>query len=292
MAERGAVSTGPLDDLGRSCDLRARQRDGAPCRVLPLAAEQDLARETSASLLDIERAALASGILPERYLRNTTAFSLTDQLALLGASVLVCGLGGLGGYVVELLARVGVGTITGADGDRFEPSNLNRQLLATSATLESSKAEAAAERVALVNEAVIFRSISHFLDKDGFAAAIREAKADLVVDALGGLAHRLALQQAASEADLPLTTAALAGFSGYAGVVFPGRPGPANLLGAGDAGAGVEETLGSPGPTAALAASLLAQLSLQTLTKKVDAQNAPTLVFDLADLTFEQIRLA
>lgn len=67
------------------------------------------------------------------------------------ARVLVCGLGGVGGYIVEALARAGVGTIGLLDCDAVEESNLNRQIIATRETLGKRKTEAAKERVLSVN---------------------------------------------------------------------------------------------------------------------------------------------
>ena len=67
------------------------------------------------------------------------------------ARVLVCGLGGVGGYIVEALARAGVGTIGLLDCDAVEESNLNRQIIATRETLGKRKTEAAKERVLSIN---------------------------------------------------------------------------------------------------------------------------------------------
>ena len=95
----------------------------------------------------IEAAALSLGVCPERYLRNFEAYSLEEQLRLLSGRVALVGLGGLGGYVLELLARAGVGAVRVADGDEFCPSNLNRQLFATRRGLGGDKAAAAAARL-------------------------------------------------------------------------------------------------------------------------------------------------
>ena len=66
----------------------------------------------------------------ERYERNRI-FSLSQQEELASKKVAVIGCGGLGGYVIEMLARTGVGHIVCCDGDFFTESNLNRQLLST-----------------------------------------------------------------------------------------------------------------------------------------------------------------
>lgn len=63
------------------------------------------------------------------------------------ARVLVCGVGGVGGYVVEALARAGVGTIAVLDCDVFSKSNLNRQILATVDTIGKRKTDVAIERI-------------------------------------------------------------------------------------------------------------------------------------------------
>ncbi len=69
--------------------------------------------------------ALEHDIVPERYIRNMNALSIKDQITLLQSRVCIVGLGGLGGTVVETLARIGVGAMTVVDGDVFDESNLN-----------------------------------------------------------------------------------------------------------------------------------------------------------------------
>src|SRR4051812_4598867 len=74
----------------------------------------------------IERTALESGLLPARYARNRQTISLADQLKLFRSRAAVIGCGGLGGYVIEELARIGVGELVLVDPDVFEEHNLNR----------------------------------------------------------------------------------------------------------------------------------------------------------------------
>ena len=86
-----------------------------------------------------------------RYARNIPALSEAEILLLRQKSVAVIGCGGLGGYLIEYLARIGVGSIRCIDGDVFEESNLNRQLLSSPALLGTSKAAAAAARIREIN---------------------------------------------------------------------------------------------------------------------------------------------
>ncbi|MBU1611357.1 MAG: ThiF family adenylyltransferase [Proteobacteria bacterium] len=242
----------------------------------------------------MEIAALRQEIIPERYLRNFDSYSYEQQIRLLEASVFMVGLGGLGGHLLELLARAGVGAITAVDGDVFEPHNLNRQLLSSMDFVGRPKAEAAALRVAAINPSVRFLAHHSYLEvaTDGAVAdpKLREAleSATVVVDALGGLKDRLGLQNAAARADLPLVTAAIAGGSGFVATVLPGHPGPADFLGAGDAD---EDQLGTPAPAVALTASLQANEVLRILRGKGPSLAGKMLLFDLTANTFETVTL-
>lgn len=82
------------------------------------------------------------------------------------AKVIVFGLGGVGGYVAEFLARAGVGCIGLVDNDTISRSNFNRQLLATKGSEGVSKTRAAAERIASVNPDAVVREYNMFFTKD------------------------------------------------------------------------------------------------------------------------------
>lgn len=254
---------------------------------------RELAIAAGVDLLATQQAACRAGIWPARYARNARQLSLRDQLALLQSRVLLVGLGGLGGWLLEQLVRMGVGAITGVDGDCFEESNLNRQSLGNTAQLGQSKAEAAAARVAGINPAVHFTPVPRFADKILLIRLLRGM--DLALDALGGLACRLPLQEAAAATGVPLVSAGIAGLTGWVAVVPPGQAGPIQWLGAGETcgtdetGASPEEELGNLAPTAATAASLQAAEALKLLTGRGAAPGM--CVFDLADGTFQRVRL-
>lgn len=197
--------------------------DGTPFRGLGVAQVTDLAREHSAGPGEVEAAALAAGVVPLRYSRNMRSLSCADQGALLDARAAVVGLGGLGGTVVEILARLGVGRLTVIDGDRFEDSNLNRQLLSSVADLGRSKAEAAQQRVQRVNPSVEVTAHACFLTAEnapGLLAGCRVA-----VDCLDNLPARFVLEDACRAAGVPLVSAAVAGASGHVTTVYPGDRG-------------------------------------------------------------------
>jgi len=254
-----------VDDLSLAIVQAATPYGGH--RVLALAAEIALAQQFGVSRREVEEAALLAGVVPLRYLRNIGTIGLEGQLALLRAAVAVVGLGGLGGYVVEGLARVGVGRLIVVDGDRFEEHNLNRQLLSLEAVLGRPKAEVAKERVLLVNGAVSVEAHFCRLDEENGPAILGDAA--VVVDALDNLPDRLRLQTLAARLGKPLVHGAIAGFLGQVTTIFPGAPGLAALYGENPAlERGMEELLGTPPATPMLVAALEVQETVKLITGK------------------------
>lgn len=82
--------------------------------------------------------------MDSRYARNVPALSEAECELLRRKRVLVVGCGGLGGHLIDMLARIGIGSLRVVDGDAFEPSNLNRQLLSEVSLLGVGKAQTAA----------------------------------------------------------------------------------------------------------------------------------------------------
>ena len=158
--------------------------------------------------------------MEERYIRHLGALTEQECAALRTKTVFVAGCGGLGGYLIEMLLRLGVGTIRAADGDVFEASNLNRQLLSSPRFLGRSKAEAAAARAAEVNPEVRFTAIPQFVTEENAAGLIRGC--DAVLDALDNIRARRILAQACSQEGIPMIHGAICGWSAQAAVVMPG----------------------------------------------------------------------
>ena len=156
----------------------------------------------------------------ERYSCNRNSLTEQDQEKLAGSRVLIVGCGGLGGYVTELLARVGAGRLTVADGDVFTETNLNRQLFCTMETMGKYKAVAASERVSAVNPLVTCEAICEFLTEENADRLL--AGHDIAVDALDNADSRALLLEAAARAGIPLVHGAIAGFQGRVSVIYPG----------------------------------------------------------------------
>src|SRR5512133_248942 len=144
----------PSWEAGSMGDMISFLKECVEGDLIPWVAQVAAAERFGVSLAQVESSILALGLLPARYQRNRQAISAEQQRILFHSRVAVIGCGGLGGYVIEELARLGVGTIIAIDPDVFEEHNLNRQLLSSPATLGRAKVEAAAARIAEINPAV------------------------------------------------------------------------------------------------------------------------------------------
>ena len=233
---------------------------------------------------------LMSGKMPERYLRNLGTIGIAGQLRLLRSKVAVVGAGGLGGHVIELLSRQGIGHLLVMDGDSFACHNLNRQILATELTLGMNKATVAAIRVAAINPDVEVSAVPRMLDAANAAAVL--AGMDVIVDALDSISSRQVLLQVAQELRIPLVHAAIAGFTGQVATVLPGEKGiPALFARSTDSDRGIETLLGNPAATPALAAALQVQEVVKLITGVGQPLSGQLLYFDLEYNLFETIQL-
>jgi molybdopterin/thiamine biosynthesis adenylyltransferase len=262
--------------------------DGRPGRFLDVPAVAALAGRFGLAPRLVEIAALDAGVCPLRYARNLHAFSLAEQARLLGAKAALIGLGGLGGGLVECLVRAGVGVIEAADGDVFEETNLNRQLLSRVDALGRPKAELAAERAAAVNASVEFRARAAYLDRAGMDALLAGAR--VAVDALGGLRDRPALMAAAAARGIPLVTGAVAGYTGLVATVLPGGPSPAVFFGGGS-GTAAEDVLGCPSSAVMAVAALQAAEAVRLLAGRPPALAGKVLILDLETMGFDTVTL-
>ncbi|RJP26700.1 MAG: HesA/MoeB/ThiF family protein [Actinobacteria bacterium] len=205
------------------------------------------------SPLDVEAAALECGVIPTRYARNIGTIGIEGQLRLLRSCIGVCGLGGLGGFIVASLARFGFGRLILVDGDTFAEDNLNRQDLCFESDLGRPKVRVAEERVAAMNSALDVRTCHLFVDADDIPEIF--SGADVVIDALDTVSSRLALEEGCARLGIPMVHGAIAGDSGQVMTIFPGDPGLRAIYASGE-DKGVETILGNPPTTPALIASL------------------------------------
>lgn len=157
-----------------------------------------------------------------RYSRQLDAqlFSLEDQVKLQGASVVVCGCGGLGSPAATYLAAVGVGTLHLFDQDRVTESNLNRQTLYATSDIGQRKALVARERLVQLNSEISI--VAHPIDITQGEQFIHTLEtADVVVDCLDNPTTRGFVSRAAVDAGLPLVHGGIHAWQGQIAVFLP-----------------------------------------------------------------------
>jgi len=177
---------------------------------LPLHVSVEAMQHYGCTLRDIEKLALSEGILPLRYKRNQHTLSTSEQTTLFQSHVLILGCGGLGGFIAELLCRIGVGNLTLMDGDVFEEHNLNRQNFSNVKTLGQPKAFVLKEALEAINPSLHVNALHRFFEFQEHTPLLHAC--DVIVDALDTPALKRALALWAHEHTRPFVHGAIGGY--------------------------------------------------------------------------------
>lgn len=222
-------------------------------------------------------------IIPERYKLNEGTFGCGGQKRLLRSKVLVAGLGGLGGYVVEQLVRCGTGIVIGVDADHFEQTNLNRQLHADLNTIGLRKTEVVKNRVAEINDAVEFNPFACRVEDLEDAAYEGVA---VIFDCLDMIPSKLHLQDMGKRFAIPLVHGAIGGWYGQVATVWPGSQILSRIYG--ERQEGIERDLGNPPFTPAFVATLMVAEGIKLLMGKENREDR-ILFIDLLNGQWEYV---
>jgi molybdopterin/thiamine biosynthesis adenylyltransferase len=254
--------------------------DGSAYQSLSFSRQRELAELHGGDHKAVQLAALEQGIVPEVYARNQKRFSSADQIRLLNSHVAVIGLGGLG-----------VGTLTLVDGDTFDDSNLNRQLLSSTDALGKPKAAVAEARVRAVNPAVETRAVPSFLTPENGESLLDGAA--IAVDCLDSITDRFILETACRQSATVMVSAAIGGTSGQLTVTYPKDQGLSRVYGPPEKAVhrGMEKTMGTlPFAAITLAAMECAEVVAMAVGNPSGLRNK-LLITDLIDHTLEIVEL-
>ncbi len=268
-----------------------KRPDGSTYRSLSFAEQCRLADIQDSDHKVVQLVALQQGIVPEVYARNQRRLTSEDQIKLLVSHVAVIGLGGLGGTVTEILARIGIGRLTLVDGDRFDDSNLNRQLLSSTEVLGTPKAVVAEARVQAVNPAVEARAVTSFLTAENAENLLGDST--IAVDCLDSITDRFTLEAACRKMGIVMVSAAIGGTSGQLTVTFPEDRGLSRVYGPPEKAVhrGVEKTMGTlPFAAITMAAMECAEVVAMVVGNPSGLRNR-LLFTDLIDHTLEIVDL-
>lgn len=266
-------------------------QDGTPYKGIATAVVARLSGEFDTEGWKIERTALENDILPERYNRNRHIISREDQIRMLGSTVSIVGLGGLGGTLAGILARCGVGRLRFIDGDCFEESNLNRQLFSSVPDIGKSKAEVAGRQISRINPSIDVSVHNVVLDKNNAPELIHGS--DVVVDCLDTVNARFVVEEAAKSGRIPFVSAAIGGETGHVTTIFPEDPGLTLVYGPREKidERKMQRALGTPPHAVSVISSLESAEVLKVLLGKPGILRKKLLIVDLAYYSFEIVQL-
>jgi tRNA A37 threonylcarbamoyladenosine dehydratase len=141
--------------------------------------------------------------MEDRYTRTEMLLGREGVDRLKGSAVIVFGVGGVGGYTVEALARAGVGHIAVVDSDAVSESNINRQIIATRATVGRKKVDVIEERIHEISPDISVEKFDIFFESDT-KCKIDFTKYDYIVDAIDSVSSKVLLVECANEAGVPI----------------------------------------------------------------------------------------
>lgn len=135
----------------------------------------------------------------ERMLIGDTAVE-----SLKNKKVLIFGIGGVGSYTLEALARAGVGFLFTVDNDIVSETNINRQLIADTTTVGKLKVEIAAERCRLINPDIFYKGFALFAEPRNIPEIIEKTAPDYIVDAIDTVTSKLSIIETANRLNIPI----------------------------------------------------------------------------------------
>ena len=226
-------------------------------------------------------------MVEKRYTRNVTTLTEEENNKLHDFRVCVIGCGGIGGYIIEMLARIGIGSITAVDMDVFDETNLNRQILSTEKVIGNRKTDEVKKRVNEINSNVKISVIDGAFSEENSCDIIKDH--DVVVDALDSIPMRLVLQEACKKMNIPMVHGAIGGWYGQVCTVFPGDDTLTKIYKKSSKGA--EKKLVNPSFTPANIASIQVSEVIKLLLNKGELYRNRVLLIDLLDNSYNIIDL-
>ncbi|OQY41546.1 MAG: molybdopterin biosynthesis protein MoeB [Fusobacteriia bacterium 4572_74] len=220
-----------------------------------------------------------------RYSRNKKLISPTEQKKLSKSTVVILGLGGLGGYAVEMLTRVGVGKLILVDFDKFETTNLNRQIISTEDNLGLLKVEEAQKRVKSINPEIEVMAVNKRISSNNIDDIIKEA--DVVVDALDSSVLKKIVERSCNKNNIPMVHGAIGGWIAQVAVIMPGDFILDKIYKEDD----LENKMGNPSFIPALAASIQVGEVIKLLLNKGELLNNEILYIDLEYNSFTKLKV-
>jgi len=147
---------------------------------------------------------MINSTLSERLDRQYKLIGEEATKKLIDSSVIIFGVGGVGGGAAEAIARAGISKITVCDHDTIAESNINRQLIADITTIGKSKADVMAERIRNINPDAVISAVGEFVSADNAEQIISAANPDYIIDAIDTVTSKIVLIETAEKLGIPI----------------------------------------------------------------------------------------
>ncbi len=223
--------------------------------------------------------------MSQRYIRNIPSISEAQQRQLREKRVLIVGCGGLGGYLIENMLRLGVGSVRAVDFDVFAESNLNRQLLSTAENIGEKKVLAAKKRALEIDPQVNFEAYDCAFDESSADELL--SGCNLVLDALDSAGDRIVLENCCAQRGISIVHGAVSGKLAQAAVVLPGS-GLLSSIYANGSGESEKSTLA---PTVQFCAAIQSSHALSLLLGEKSGLENKLLLADMESLSWDIIQI-
>ncbi len=230
------------------------------------------------SFRDVEKITLEQEITPLRYKRNQSTIDIKAQKILFNSHVVIIGCGGLGGYIAEILTRLGIGKLTIFDFDIFEEHNLNRQNFSTIENLGKEKVIIVKENLEKINPAIEIIAFTKKFDVQTDFDLINNV--DIIVDAVDNPETKLKLADVCKKKNINFVHGAVAGMSGQ----FITNNTLENFYR--NSEKGIEKTIGTPAFSVSFAATIQSTEVVKLLLNTGNKLNNKFLITDLLEYEF------
>jgi len=228
--------------------------------------------------------------MDNRYIKNLNALTEEDIIKLNKSHVCVVGCGGLGGYILEFMSRIGIEKITAVDGDVFDESNLNRQLLSNSENLGLYKVTEAQKRINLVNPNVNFIGIKNEITEENINMLLPK-DVTCIVDAVDNVKTRFLLEEFAWKNNIPLIHGAIGGWYGQVSTIMPGDKTITKIYQSKEEPNKEVKSMGNLPHAASLIASFEVNEVVKLLTNKGDLLTNKLLYIDLKSNSYNTFEI-
>lgn len=227
----------------------------------------------------------------QRYARHLTlpGFGVEGQQKLSRSSVIIIGAGGLGSPIALYLAAAGVGHIAIADGDRVDLTNLQRQIIHSTADIDRPKAISAAESMAAINPTVSVEAIDRFLSEEEMTNLFPQF--DFIIEATDSLETKFTVDRVCHRLKKPYNHGAIFRYEGQTMTILPGTTRLSDLFPDGPDAVVRSEVAGPLGVVPGVLGSLQAAEAIKYLTATGQLLTDRLLRVNLLTMEFTTIRL-